>query len=117
MPVDLTAWPRVQMLLANASGRIIFGRGPEKANQALKPHEIAMNEMAGKVLSARPQILGWEGARPKVGELIKICSRLLDRKGYMYSKGSSRSGQLGSGGSGGCGSSSSGAKAKVRTAV
>ena len=63
MPVDLTAWPRVQMLLANANGRIIFGRGPEKANQALKRHEIAMNEMAGKVHSARPHILGWEVAR------------------------------------------------------
>ena len=63
VPVDLTAWPRVQMLLANANGRIIFGRGPEKANQALKRHEIAMNEMAGKVHSARPHILGWEVAR------------------------------------------------------
>ena len=75
--VDLTVWPRVQMLLANANGRIIFGRGPEKANQALKRHEIAMNEMAGKVLSARPQILGWEGAMPKVGEVSRsaeVCS-------------------------------------------
>ena len=124
VPVDLTAWPRVQALLANADGRIIFGRGPEKANDTLKPYEIAMNEMAGKVLSARPQLLGWEGAAPKVGELMKVCRGLCDQA-YLYSKGSSRSGQLtptgsagGDGGDGGgTGGSSTGAKPKVRTAV
>ena len=78
VPVDLTAWPRVQMLLANANGRIIFGRGPEKANQALKLHEIAMNEMAGKVLCA-PADLGLGRGHAEGRRGVKVCRGLLDR--------------------------------------
>ena len=90
-PKDLTHWPKVKEFLDNANGRTIFGCGPTKASVVLSTHEVAMNQAAVELLRAKPQLMGWEGRAPKKGDLIRACRALIEKRGYNFVKGTSRS--------------------------
>ena len=78
-PIDLSTWTKVRELLENANGRIIYGRGPEKANMELKYHEMAINKAAVELLHAKPQLIGWQGSTPMVGDLLAAARLLINK--------------------------------------
>ena len=75
---------RVAALLQSETGdRLIYGRS--NPAHALRPYEVAVNAAAKEALLASPNLVRWEGATLRVGELQR-AAKLASYSGYGFSR-------------------------------